>query len=33
MAAELGQAPSAEEVKRVLALEFQTLLPRFFASS
>jgi lipoyl(octanoyl) transferase len=31
MAAELGQAPSFEEVKRVLALEFQTLLPRFFA--
>lgn len=31
MAAELGRAPSAEEVKRVLALEFQTLLPRFFA--
>ena len=31
LAAELGTAPSAEEVKRVLALEFQTLLPRFFA--
>lgn len=31
MAAELGAAPSAEEVKRVLALEFWTLLPRFFA--
>jgi lipoyl(octanoyl) transferase len=31
IAAELGAAPSAEEVKRVLALEFQTLLPRFFA--
>ncbi|SDR70546.1 lipoyl(octanoyl) transferase LipB [Opitutus sp. GAS368] len=31
LAAELGSAPSAEEVKRVLALEFSTLLPRFFA--
>ena len=31
MAAELGTAPSAEEVKRVLALEFSTLLPRFLA--
>jgi len=31
MAAELRAAPSAEEVKRVLALEFSTLLPRFFA--
>lgn len=31
MAAELGATPSAEEVKRVLALEFWTLLPRFFA--
>jgi lipoyl(octanoyl) transferase len=31
MAAELGQAPSSEEVKRVLALEFQTLLPKFLA--
>jgi len=31
MAAELGRAPSAEEVKRVLALEFQTLLPKFLA--
>ena len=31
LAAELGTAPSAEEVKRVLALEFQALLPRFFA--
>jgi lipoyl(octanoyl) transferase len=31
IAAELGTAPSPEEVKRVLALEFQTLLPRFFA--
>ena len=31
MAVELGQAPSAEEVKRVLALEFQTLLPKFLA--
>jgi lipoyl(octanoyl) transferase len=30
-ATELGTAPPAEEVKRVLALEFQTLLPRFFA--
>jgi lipoyl(octanoyl) transferase len=31
LAAELGHAPSAEEVKRVLALEFSTLLPRFLA--
>ena len=31
LAAELGTAPSAEEVKRVLALEFSTLLPRFLA--
>jgi len=31
IAAELGQAPSSEEVKRVLALEFQTLLPKFLA--
>jgi len=31
MATELGQAPSSEEVKRVLALEFQTLLPKFLA--
>jgi len=31
LAAELGAAPSAEGVKRVLALEFQTLLPKFFA--
>lgn len=31
MTAELGQAPSSEEVKRVLALEFQTLLPKFLA--
>lgn len=33
MAAELGATPSAEEVKRVLALEFWTLLPKFFAGS
>ena len=33
MAVELGAAPSAEEVKRVLALEFWTLLPKFFAGS
>ena len=33
MAAELGSAPSAEEVKRVLALEFWSLLPKFFAGS
>lgn len=33
MAAELGAAPSAEEVKRVLALEFWTLLPKFFAGT
>ena len=31
IAAELGRAPSSEEVKRVLALEFSTLLPRFLA--
>jgi lipoyl(octanoyl) transferase len=31
MATELGRAPSSEEVKRVLALEFQTLLPKFLA--
>ena len=31
LAAELGSAPSSEEVKRVLALEFQTLLPKFLA--
>ena len=31
LAAELGAVPSAEEVKRVLALEFQTLLPKFLA--
>jgi len=30
LAAELGSAPSAEEVKRVLALEFWRLLPEFF---
>lgn len=33
MAAELGSAPCAEEVKRVLALEFWSLLPKFFAGS
>lgn len=33
LAAELDAAPSAEEVKRVLALEFWTLLPKFFAGS
>ena len=33
MAAELGRAPDPTEVKRVLALEFQTLLPKFFAGS
>ncbi len=33
MAAELGSAPSAEEVKRVLALEFWSLLPKFFAGT
>lgn len=33
MAAELGSTPSAEEVKRVLALEFWSLLPKFFAGS
>ena len=33
MAVELGSAPSAEEVKRVLALEFWSLLPKFFAGS
>ena len=32
MAAELGSAPSPEEVKRVLAAEFQRLLPEFFAN-
>lgn len=31
MAAELGSAPSTEEVKRVLALEFWRLLPEFFS--
>jgi len=31
MALELGRAPSAEEVKRVLAAEFARLLPGFFA--
>lgn len=30
IAAELGAAPSSEEVKRVLAAEFQQLLPEFF---
>jgi lipoyl(octanoyl) transferase len=30
IAAELGTAPSADEVKRVLASEFQQLLPEFF---
>ncbi|MBI2814577.1 MAG: lipoyl(octanoyl) transferase LipB [Opitutae bacterium] len=33
LAAELGAAPSAEEVKRVLALEFWALLPKFFAGT
>ena len=33
MTAELGSAPSAEEVKRVLALEFWSLLPKFFAGT
>ncbi len=33
LAAELGTAPTAEEVKRVLALEFWSLLPKFFAGS
>ena len=33
LAAELGTAPSAEEVKRVLALEFWSLLPKFYAGS
>jgi lipoyl(octanoyl) transferase len=32
MAAELGTAPPAEEVKRVLAAEFGRLLPEFFAN-
>lgn len=30
MAAELGQAPSSDEVKHILAAEFQQLLPEFF---
>lgn len=33
MAAELGRAPDPAEVKRVLALEFWSLLPKFFAGS
>ena len=33
MAAELGRAPDPTEVKRGLALEFQTLLPKFLAGS
>jgi lipoyl(octanoyl) transferase len=32
MAVELGTAPPAEEVKRVLAAEFSRLLPEFFAN-
>ncbi|HEY0864736.1 MAG TPA: lipoyl(octanoyl) transferase LipB [Lacunisphaera sp.] len=32
MALELGTAPPAEEVKRVLAVEFGRLLPEFFAN-
>lgn len=33
MATELGATPSAEEVKRVLALEFWSLLPKFLAGT